>query len=149
MDMHGLWQWRSLTRIPLRNGLYLHRGLWCSRLRLRRTMAGLRMSVGARDSARGQATGAVIRLDRYGSRESEWRSAGVGHSPMQIAERHEALRLGESDTRPTSTLTTRARRGWSTRMTPLVDHAERGSAEMGCVEEATPAIIMTTFSSMT
>ena len=30
-------------------------------------------------------------------------------------------------------------------MTPLVEHAERGSAETGCVEEATPAIIMTTF----
>ena len=59
--------------------------------------------------------------------------------------RHEALRVGESATRPASTLTTRARRVWSTRMTPRGDHAEWRSAETECVEEATPAIIMTTF----
>jgi len=145
MDRHGLWQWRSLTRIPLRHGLHLHRGLRYSRLRPRRAKAGLRMSVGARDDARGQATGAVIRPDRHINRESGWHSAGVGHSPMRIAEWHEALRVGERATRSTSTLTTRARRVWSTRMIPRRDRAEWGSAETRCVEEATPTTIMTTF----
>ena len=64
---------------------------------------------------------------------------------MRIAERHEALRMGERETCSTSTLTTRARRVWSTRMTPRGDCAEWGSAETRCVEEATPTTIMTTF----
>jgi hypothetical protein len=44
-------------------------------------------------------------------------------------------------TRP-EILTTRIRYGWDTRMTPHRDHAERGSADTGCVEEAPPTTII-------
>jgi len=47
-------------------------------------------------------------------------------------------------TRP-ETLTARARHKWDTRMTPHGDHAERGSADTGCMEGAPPTTIMTTF----
>jgi hypothetical protein len=77
MHMHGLGQWRSLPRIPLRDGLHLHQGLWCSRLRPRRARAGLRTSVGAQDGARGQATGAVTAHNGHGGTRAAWGAALV------------------------------------------------------------------------